>query len=1182
MGVILLYAMMCSLGTQLAHPDETPPTPTPVVLEFTLEPGTSANTTASVTTPNLPPNADVLFAFDNTFSMSDILNTAKAKAMQIMANLQATGVSFRYGVVSYMDYTNRYFSCGYSNTYGRTSARDYPYRLDLPLTNQPVLVSNKINGLYIGNGEDGPQNYSRIFYETYADSAIGWRPGARRVLVNFGDNVPHDCNLNAGIPGVTGTWSTGADPGRDSIIGTADDLVLRSVLQEMRSNNVVLLEAHTENWRTPAGRLVFEYWSNWTAITGGKVFLTASSSLVNDVVREITSALVVTCISNLHVATVPSLYNTWLTPTPPSYERVCSGDTRTFNVTITVPPGTPPGDYTFLLSLQDDRGISYLERSILIHVPSRLHCHRAYTTDADFDLGTLLGVEHNTVHDQLQLSTEYTTLPFIWVPNEEDTVSKVDTRTGRELGRYRTGPSGFDGQPSRTTVDLNGNCWVANRYAGTVVKLGLAEGGAGIDRNRNGRIDTSMDSNNDGNITGIEVLPWGQDECVLFEIVVIPGKEGTYTPGQFAGGYTHDWTYPGPRSIAVDARNNVWVGTYGGQQFYYIDGLTGRILQTNDVARYNHAAYGAVIDRNGIVWSASQDRDHLLRIDASTTPPTMSVLALGHFAYGLAADSLGHVFVSGWEDSSWSRINVNAGSKDWTRNDSALFQGRGVAVTADNDVWVASSYHGWVRRYNNDGTVTKATIRGFSQPTGVAVDADGKVWVCDLATENIYRINPVSNAVDLTKRLLGSQGHYGYSDMTGIMARNVTTKIGTWTVVHDGGERDVLWGTVGWNSAIPEGASIHVEARAAEDIGTLGSRAFIVVRNGQPFCTAGIRGRFVEVRTTFTAGAAGTNGSPVLYDLSVECCGRSNAVLGNLVWRDSNRNGRFDAGEAGLDGVVLTLLSAGPDNSARTADDLTLARQTTSGGGQYQFADLAEGNYFLVISNPLSGYTLSSPVTVMADNGVDNDDNGDQPDGWGTPVFSPVINLASGETDATVDFGFYARPTAATIVGLRAAWAQGQVVIEWETASEAQTLGFVVSRRDGLNWVPVSEGLVPALHGALGGSYAVTDATVSGPSVQEYALEELEFSGATLRYGTVRVTVRPAATVAGARLEGGQAVFEFGGEAGATYDLEATDNLAGGRWENLGAVAANAAGRLVVRASGVQDRPQRFYRALKK
>ena len=113
--------------------------------------------------------------------------------------------------------------------------------------------------------------------------------------------------------------------------------------------------------------------------------------------------------------------------------------------------------------------------ALAVVVGAEATCSRTYTLDADFDEGFLVGVEHETVHDQLQLSEEITTLPFIWVPNEEGTVSKVHTETGDELGRYWVSPHA--GSPSRTTVDLQGSCWVGNRDAGTVVKIGLYEAG---------------------------------------------------------------------------------------------------------------------------------------------------------------------------------------------------------------------------------------------------------------------------------------------------------------------------------------------------------------------------------------------------------------------------------------------------------------------------------------------------------------------------------------------------------------------------------------------------------------------------------------------------------------------------------------------------------------------------------
>ena len=90
-----------------------------------------------------------------------------------------------------------------------------------------------------------------------------------------------------------------------------------------------------------------------------------------------------------------------------------------------------------------------------------LQIGRTYTTNADFDEGILVGVEHETVPDQLQLSKELVTLPFIWVPNSHsspcqgcgcgNSISKIDTETGNELGRYLVAPSFSN--PSRTTVD---------------------------------------------------------------------------------------------------------------------------------------------------------------------------------------------------------------------------------------------------------------------------------------------------------------------------------------------------------------------------------------------------------------------------------------------------------------------------------------------------------------------------------------------------------------------------------------------------------------------------------------------------------------------------------------------------------------------------------------------------------
>lgn len=481
-----------------------------------------------------------------------------------------------------------------------------------------------------------------------------------------------------------------------------------------------------------------------------------------------------------------------------------------------------------------------------------------YTTNADFDKGTCIGVEHETVHDQLQLSKTATTLPFIWVPNtNEGTVSKVDTRTGAELGRYRTSPLTY-GAPSRSTVDLQGSCWIANRQIGTVVKIGLYENGQYIDRNNNGIIETSRDLNGDGNITGDEILPWGRDECVLYEVILILGKEGTYAPGQYTGSYANDYWNPGPRGMAIDAQNNLWAGTYQTKKFYYIEGSNGKILKTIDVSSANHTSYGAIMDKNGRLWSSGHDKNHVLRLDTSND--TFSTVSIGHLVYGLGIDNNNHLFLSGYEHSKLTRLNVLTGTIDWTKQ--GYYQSRGIAVTNDGDVFVANTQSGTVTRWSNDGVV-KANIPVGNQPSGVAVDAEGKVWAVNMGDEYIERIDPATNQVDLRKLIIGGT-HYGYSDMTGIISRTITTKIGTWTVIHDSESEITTWDNISWNCDVPAGTAVRVRVRSSNNQQEWSTWEGAI--NGAPL-TQTPEGRYLQIEVTLQILSGEV--SPILYDLTV-------------------------------------------------------------------------------------------------------------------------------------------------------------------------------------------------------------------------------------------------------------------------------------------------------------------------
>jgi len=487
---------------------------------------------------------------------------------------------------------------------------------------------------------------------------------------------------------------------------------------------------------------------------------------------------------------------------------------------------------------------------------------RVYTLDKDFDEGTLAGVEHNTVHDQLQLPKVPFTFPFIWVPNANGTVSKVNTDTGKEIGRYWVAP--HNGDPSRTTVDQDGSCYVGCRQAGTVVKIGHFETGQWIDRNGDGICQTSQDLNNDGNITGAELLPWGQDECVLYEIVLIKGHEGTYAPGTYTGPYDYSTGGVAPRGLAVDKNNNVWAGTYSTQKFYYLNGATCQIIRMLDLSPIGHSSYGAVMDKNGILWSVSRVNNNLARINPANNQITRTNLGS---LYGVGLDSQDHLFVAGFDNNTMTRVNINTGAVEWVKSLPGLVNPRGVVCTSDPDqLWVANSGSTTVTVYDIDGNYLK-TIGGLGGPSGVAIAknySSFKVWACDIGDENIHCIDPTTYSVVQTKHIVSSNYHYTYSDMTGYLSRVITTKVGNWTVIRDSNIQNAPWGILTWTSLEPAGTSITIKVRSSND--QVNWSDWEVAAKNAPL-TVTPNGRYLQIDANFKILAGDV--SPILYDLTV-------------------------------------------------------------------------------------------------------------------------------------------------------------------------------------------------------------------------------------------------------------------------------------------------------------------------
>ena len=114
--------------------------------------------------------------------------------------------------------------------------------------------------------------------------------------------------------------------------------------------------------------------------------------------------------------------------------------------------------------------------------------------------------------------------------------------------------------------------------------------------------------------------------------------------------------------------------------------------------------------------------------------------------------------------------------------------------------------------------------------------------------------------------------------------------------------------------------------------------------------------------------------------------------LGSVIWLDANNDGVQDAGEAGIDGLKVTLL----DNSGNPVAGVSPV--VTSGGGKYFFGGLEDATYKIKVESSTTNLTPYIPSSVQQSN-ADNDDatdsniaSGDSASGY----ISAPITLALG------------------------------------------------------------------------------------------------------------------------------------------------------------------------------------------
>ena len=131
---------------------------------------------------------DTYFLADTTGSMSSILASVKSGANSILTALSGLGIDMAFGVGNYKDFPSDPFAFQHQLNPSTTAAD----------------VTNAINAWSSSGGSDIPEGQLFALDQVAEPpgGAIGWRAGAKRIIVWFGDAPGHDpvCTAISGLP----------------------------------------------------------------------------------------------------------------------------------------------------------------------------------------------------------------------------------------------------------------------------------------------------------------------------------------------------------------------------------------------------------------------------------------------------------------------------------------------------------------------------------------------------------------------------------------------------------------------------------------------------------------------------------------------------------------------------------------------------------------------------------------------------------------------------------------------------------------------------------------------------------------------------------------------------------------------------------------------------------------------
>jgi hypothetical protein len=347
---------------------------------------------------------------------------------------------------------------------------------------------------------------------------------------------------------------------------------------------------------------------------------------------------------------------------------------------------------------------------------------------------------------------------LIWIANSPaGHVSKIDTVTGVELGRYYTGPTNGNDDPSRTSVNLAGDVAVTNRSGG-IVKIAAREAQCS-DTNGNGAIDTSTGPG--------DVRPYGEDECLLWHLPLPNGGSNQQGPRPTA------WDAGATNNPCAPEGYRLWVGYFdiavNQGHFYRLAGSDGAILDEVIAPNWDitgtkgYGPYGGAVDSEGNFWITGL-QGPLVRIDGTSLAVQQWEFPPGTAPYGMTLDADGHPWTAGL---SGELVHFDPDSQAFEVFPLGPNALRGLQIDREGMLWAAVNGSCGVAQFDvATRTVVNAQIPlpGCGTPVGVSIDVDGFVWVPDQDANLAFKMNPDTYATTVTTGLVQP---YTYSDMTG-------------------------------------------------------------------------------------------------------------------------------------------------------------------------------------------------------------------------------------------------------------------------------------------------------------------------------------------------------------------------------------------------------------------------------